>query len=113
MHAKDRAEVKEKLPDKVAKDGPFEGLVIKMGTIPYEPFDEDLLGGLGPDCRIIVSASAGYNEFDVEWMTKAGMWFCNAVYAVSEATADMALFLTLAVLRLQRSKRGKANGRPA
>ena len=32
-------------------------------------------------------------------MTRAGIWFCNAVYAVSEATADMALFLTLAVVR--------------
>lgn len=32
-------------------------------------------------------------------MTSAGTWFCNAVYAVSEATADMALFLILAVVR--------------
>lgn len=68
-------------------------------TIFYEPFDEDLLRGLGSDCQIIVSASAGYNEFDIDWMTRAGVWFCNAVYAVSEATADMALFLTLAVVR--------------
>ena len=70
-----------------------------MGTIPYEPFDEDLLGGLGPDCKIIVSASAGFNEFDVDWMTRAGMWFCNTVEAVSEPTADMAMFLILAVTR--------------
>lgn len=70
-----------------------------MGTIPYEPFDEDLLRGIGSHCEIIVSASAGYNEFDVDWMTRAGIWFCNAVYAVSEATADMALFLILAVVR--------------
>ena len=70
-----------------------------MGTIPYEPFDEDLLSGLGSNCEIIVSASAGYNEFDVDWMTRAGIWFCNTVHAVSEATADMALFLILAVVR--------------
>lgn len=70
-----------------------------MGTIPYEPFDEDLLGGIAPECKIIVSASAGYNEFDVDWMTRAGMWFCNTVDAVSEATADMAVFLILATVR--------------
>ena len=95
-----------------------------MGTIPYEPFDEDLLGGLGSHCKIIVSASAGYNEFDIDWMTRAGIWFCNTVdgesaierspqdhmnaagltrihndAAVSEATADMALFLILATVR--------------
>ena len=32
-------------------------------------------------------------------MTKAGMWFCNTVDAVSEATADMAMFLILATVR--------------
>jgi lactate dehydrogenase-like 2-hydroxyacid dehydrogenase len=70
-----------------------------MGTIPYEPFDQDLLGALAPDCQIMASASAGYNEFDVAWMTAAGIWFCNTVDAVSEATADMALFLILAAVR--------------
>ncbi len=99
LHAKDRAEVKAKLAFKVAEDGPFQALVIKMGTIPYEPFDEDLLGEIGPRCEIAVSASAGYNEFDIDWFTRAGMWFCNAVDAVSEATADMAIFLILAVVR--------------
>ena len=70
-----------------------------MGTIPYEPFDEDLLSGLGSDCKVIASASAGYNEFDVDWMTSAGIYFCNTVDAVSEATADMAMFLILAAVR--------------
>jgi lactate dehydrogenase-like 2-hydroxyacid dehydrogenase len=99
LYAKDRAETKSKLLSKVQNDGPFQALVIKMGTIPYEPFDEDLLGSIGPECKLIVSASAGYNEFDVNWMTSAGIWFCNTVNAVSEATADMALFLILATVR--------------
>ena len=99
MHAKNRSETKEKLSGKVKSDGPFEALVIKMGTIPYEPFDEALLGGIGSQCKIIVSASAGYNEFDVDWMTNSGMWFCNTIDAVSEATADIAIFLILATVR--------------
>ena len=70
-----------------------------MGTIPYEPYDEELLGPLVPDCKLIVSASAGYNEFDIPWMTSAGITFCNTVNAVSEATADMTLFLILATIR--------------
>ena len=70
-----------------------------MGTIPYEPYDKDLLNAITPDCEIIVSASAGYNEFDVTWMTSAGIYFCNTLDAVSEATADMALFLILATVR--------------
>lgn len=72
---------------------------LRIGTIPYEPFDEDLLRGLGSECEIIVSASAGYNEFDIDWMTSAGIIFCNAIHGVSEATADMALFLILATVR--------------
>ncbi len=70
-----------------------------MGTAPFEPFDGELFAPLVPDCKIIVSASAGYNEFPVSWMTENGIWFCNTRNAVSEPTADMALFLTLAVCR--------------
>ena len=32
-------------------------------------------------------------------MTNEGIYFCNTVDAVAEATADMAMFLTLATLR--------------
>lgn len=70
-----------------------------MGTPPYEPFDGELLSALTPDCKIITSASAGYNEFDVNWMSEQSIIFCNSVDAVAEATADMAMFLLLAVLR--------------
>ncbi|KPI44906.1 putative 2-hydroxyacid dehydrogenase [Cyphellophora attinorum] len=79
---------------------PISALLIRMGTPPYEPFDAELLGSLVPaGCRIIASASAGYNEFDVDWMTRSGIYFCNTVNAVSEATADMAIWLILSVLR--------------
>ncbi|KAL4940183.1 hypothetical protein BDV06DRAFT_213711 [Aspergillus oleicola] len=99
LPATNRADTKEMLPADIATHGPIHALIIRMGTPPYEPFDEDLLGALVPHCRIIVSASAGYNEFDVEWMKKARVWFCNTVDAVAEATADMAIWLVLSVLR--------------
>ncbi|KAF6808332.1 glycerate-and formate-dehydrogenase [Colletotrichum musicola] len=99
LEATNRAETKAMLPETIAKDGPIDAFIIRMGTPPYEPFDADLLGAMTPHCRIITSASAGFNEFDVEWMASQGTWFCNTVDAVAEATADMAMFLTLAVLR--------------
>ena len=99
LPAADRKETKELLPATIEKDGPIDAFIIRMGTPPYEPFDEDLLRALVPHCKIITSASAGYNEFDVEWMARDGMWFCNTVDAVAEATADMAIFLLLAALR--------------
>lgn len=99
LDAANRAEIQEKLPKLIANDGPVDAFIVRMGTPAYEPFDEDLLGALVPHCKIIASASAGYNEFDVDWMTKNGIWFCNTIDAVAEATADMAMFLILAVLR--------------
>ena len=99
LDATDRKETQEKLPKLIAEHGPIDAFIVRMGTPPYEPFDEHLLKALVPHCKIITSASAGYNEFDVDWMTRSGIWFCNTIDAVAEATADMALFLILAVLR--------------
>ncbi|OJJ50348.1 hypothetical protein ASPZODRAFT_139651 [Penicilliopsis zonata CBS 506.65] len=95
----DRKQTVADLAAKVQSSGPYQALLVRMGIGPYEPFDEELLRPLVPDCKILVSCSAGYNEFDVSWMTQQGMWFCNTRNAVSEATADMAMFLILAVLR--------------
>ncbi|KAL1615849.1 hypothetical protein SLS56_011651 [Neofusicoccum ribis] len=118
LPAADRAETIVGLPDLIAQRGPIDAFVIRMGTPPYEPFDEELLAALAPTCKIITSASAGFNEFDVDWMSRAGIVFCNSVDAVAEATADMTVFLLLATLRntscAERSaKAGKWRGGPA
>ncbi|KAI7281133.1 hypothetical protein KC345_g4321 [Hortaea werneckii] len=99
LDAYDRKQTKELLPKDIDQHGPIDAFIIRMGTPPNEPFNKDLLGHLASECKIITSASAGFNEFDVDWMAKDGMYFCNTVDAVAEATADMAVFLTLAVLR--------------
>lgn len=99
LDATNRKETISKLPQLISEKGPVDGFIIRMGTPPYEPFDGELLAALKPSCKVIASASAGYNEFDVDWMSKQGMIFCNSVDAVAEATADMAFFLLLAVLR--------------
>jgi lactate dehydrogenase-like 2-hydroxyacid dehydrogenase len=70
-----------------------------MGTPPYEPFDQEFLGSLAPHCRIVASASAGYNEFPIQWFTDNNIWFCNTRNAVAESTANMAMLLILGVLR--------------
>lgn len=102
LEAYNRAETMSLLPKSIKDDGPIDAFIIRMGTPPYEPFDQEMLGVLtetNPKCRIIASSSAGYNEFPVEWLADQGIWFTNTVDAVAEATADMALFLILAVLR--------------
>lgn len=98
LDATTHAETAAKLPALVAR-GPIDAFIIRMGTPPYEPFSPELLGPLLPECKIITSASAGFNEFPIEWLAQNGVLFCNSVDAVAEATADIALFLILAVLR--------------
>lgn len=102
LEAYTHSETVELLPKSIKTEGPIDAFIIRMGTPPYEPFDRGMLGVLAetsPKCRIITSASAGYNEFPVEWLAEEGIWFTNTVDAVAEATADMAMFLILAVLR--------------
>jgi lactate dehydrogenase-like 2-hydroxyacid dehydrogenase len=92
------------------KSGPYQAFIVLMGTVPFEPFDYFPM--LLPDVKIIVSASAGYNEFPVDWMTENKIWFCNTRYAVAEPTADMALFLTLATIRdTSRSEKSVREGK--
>jgi lactate dehydrogenase-like 2-hydroxyacid dehydrogenase len=115
----DRKTTVKAVADKVASDGPFDALLILFGFTLYEPFDAELLKPLTPHLKVIGSASAGYNEFDVNWMTQNGIVFCNSRNAVNESTADMTMLMTLGILRdLQgRQKtlregtwRGKING---
>jgi lactate dehydrogenase-like 2-hydroxyacid dehydrogenase len=97
LDATDREQAISELPKLQKQKGPIDAFIIRMGTPPYEPFD--FFGPLASSCKIITSASAGYNEFDIDWMSKNGITFCNSVDAVAEATADMAMFLILSTLR--------------
>lgn len=99
LPATNRVETQTMITEDIKNNGPIDAFIIRMGTPPYEPFDEELLKDLAPGCKIITSASAGFNEFDVDWMATQGIYFCNTVNAVAEATADMAIFLILATLR--------------
>lgn len=71
----------------------------RLNALPYEPFDAEILSPFLPALRIVVSGQCGYNDFDIDWMTSQDIWFCNSRHATCEATANMALFLLLGVLR--------------
>ncbi|KAL6810398.1 hypothetical protein J3E69DRAFT_350389 [Trichoderma sp. SZMC 28015] len=99
LQSSNRQQLLEELPRFIAQSGPIDALILTVDTPSLKPLNEELFSVLTPHCRVIVSVWAGYNEFDVSWMTSQGIWFCNTVDAVAEATADMAIFLTLAVIR--------------
>ncbi|KAG8673153.1 hypothetical protein FPOAC1_006459 [Fusarium poae] len=91
-------EALEKLPLMLEKHGPIDAFIIRMGRPPYRPFDK-IFKLLVPHCKIIASSAAGYDDLAAEWCTEQGIWLCNSVDAVAEATADMSFFLILAVIR--------------
>ncbi|KAM0444042.1 hypothetical protein ACHAQK_002794 [Fusarium lateritium] len=96
--ASNHQEALEKLPLMLKQHGPIDAFVVRMGRPPYRPFDK-IFEHLTPHCKIIASAAAGYDDFGVDWLTEKAIWLCNSVDAVAEATADMAFFLALAVIR--------------
>ncbi|CAI7653567.1 unnamed protein product [Penicillium glandicola] len=83
-----------------AKDaGPFDAALILMGSGAYERFDAELFSPLAPHCKIVACVNAGYSEFDLDWFTANQIYVTNTLNAVAEPTADLAIFLILAVLR--------------
>ncbi|KAL1642056.1 hypothetical protein SLS58_005644 [Diplodia intermedia] len=108
----DRKEWFRNIDQKVKQNGPFQAVIIRMGTHPYGNFDQDFFAPLLPHLECVASASAGYDEFSVDWMTSENIWFCNTIDAVSEATADMAVFLMLAAIRdTTRAEKAAREGR--
>ncbi|KAL7944182.1 hypothetical protein V8C42DRAFT_326079 [Trichoderma barbatum] len=99
LQSSNRQQLQEELSRVISQSGPIGALIYVDATPSFKPLNGELFYALTPHCRIIASAWAGYNDFDVPWMTSQGIWFCNTVDAVAEATADMAMFLTLSVVR--------------
>ncbi|KAL7902768.1 D-isomer specific 2-hydroxyacid dehydrogenase [Trichoderma sp. SZMC 28014] len=99
LESSNRQQLIEELPRVISQSGPFQGLICLSESHNFIPVDEELLSAMVPHCRVIASLWAGYNEFDVSWMTSQGIWFCNTVDAVAEATADMTIWFILSVVR--------------
>lgn len=52
-----------------------------------------------PHLRFLTGGGAGYNNIDVEALSKNGVYYCNTPQAVAEPTADCASTMILSVLR--------------
>lgn len=67
-------------------------------TAAREPIDAEVLAAC-PDLKICSSMAVGYNNFDVEAMTKAGVVATNAPDVLTETTADFGFALLMAAAR--------------
>ncbi len=61
--------------------------------------DGALLEAAGPQLKIIANYAVGYNNIDLAACRKAGVWVSNTPGVLSEATADIAFTLMMAIGR--------------
>ncbi|KAL3469807.1 D-isomer specific 2-hydroxyacid dehydrogenase [Aspergillus californicus] len=68
------------------------------GTVAGK-FDAELIGHLPRSCKYICHNGAGYDPIDTSACAKRGIIVTNAPDPVTDATADLAIFLMLGALR--------------
>jgi glyoxylate reductase len=70
-----------------------------MMTMPTDRIDGPLLDAAGPQLRIVANYAVGYDNFDVPTMTQRHVLATNTPAVLTEATAELAIALMLALLR--------------
>jgi lactate dehydrogenase-like 2-hydroxyacid dehydrogenase len=63
------------------------------------PLDKGLIAHLPTSCKIIASCNHGYDGEDTRELARRGIWYCNGAGGANDSTADIALFLIIAVFR--------------
>jgi glyoxylate reductase len=66
---------------------------------PSVPVDAELLEACGPELRVVANFAVGYDNVDLDACRERGVIVTNTPDVLSEATAELALALTLAAAR--------------
>jgi glyoxylate reductase len=64
-----------------------------------DAIDSEFFDAAGPQLRVVANYAVGYNNIDVNEATRRGVRICNTPGVLTEATADIAWALLLAVTR--------------
>jgi lactate dehydrogenase-like 2-hydroxyacid dehydrogenase len=85
----------------LTKDELFSGVAGKHAvmTMLTDPVNGELMDAAGPQCRIIANYAVGYNNMDLAAASERGIFLSNTPDVLTDATADMAWALMLAVAR--------------
>ncbi len=98
---------------------PREELLSRVGgadgvvTLLTERVDDELLSAAGPQLRAVCNVAVGYNNIDVPACQRRGVVVTNTPGVLTDATADIAMALTLmATRRLGEGERLIRSGSP-
>jgi glyoxylate reductase len=72
-----------------------DGLVL----MPTDHVSDDLLAGAGPQLRVVANYAVGYDNVDVAACTRRGVLVTKTPDVLTDATAELAIALVLALLR--------------
>jgi glyoxylate reductase len=61
--------------------------------------DEELLAAAGDGLRVVANYAVGYDNVDVDAATRRGVFVANTPDVLTEATAELAIALMLALAR--------------
>jgi glyoxylate reductase len=68
-------------------------------TLLYDRVDGELLDAAGPQLRAVCNVAVGYDNVDVDAASRRGVLVTNTPGVLTDATADLAMTLLLAVTR--------------
>lgn len=81
-------------------------------TDPTVPVDDELLDAAGPQLKVVANFAVGYDNVDLPTCRARGLIVTNTPEVLTEATAELALALTLAAARhLSEAERDLRTGR--
>jgi glyoxylate reductase len=79
---------------------------------PSMPIDAELLDACGPELRVVANFAVGYDNVDLDACRERGVIVTNTPDVLTEATAELAIALTLAAARrMSDSERDLRAGR--
>jgi len=94
IEASDRAFSMDETIDALSRNS-ARGAVFALGHV----FDHRAIGRLPESCRILATASVGYDHIDLEAARQRGVAVTNTPDVLTDATADMAMLLLLGAAR--------------
>jgi glyoxylate reductase len=68
-------------------------------TMLHDGVDDDLLAAAGPQLRVVANVAVGYDNVDLDAARRHGVTITNTPGVLTDATADLAIALLLAITR--------------
>lgn len=95
----DRGTVIRTIQELAASSGPYVAFCVRGDPGLGDPINAELIHPLLPSLKMVSCASKGYDDLDVDYMTRRGLWVSNSVNSTTGPTSEMTMTLILALVK--------------